>query len=79
MIPMQGMPPGAPPQDGPVTMYTQAAIQALHDSIAHEQDPNHKLILSKALQLVLGVQNDAHQAQAQSGPQQALGGQLGGQ
>lgn len=73
-----GPPQGGPPQ-GPVTMYTSAAIQALHDGIAHEDDPADKLALSKALQIVLAVQQkNASQQQPQGGPAQALGAQLGG-
>lgn len=68
-----------PPAHGPVTMYTSAAIQALHDSIAHENDPADKLALAKALQIVLAVQQKNSQQQPQGGgPAQALGAQLGG-
>jgi hypothetical protein len=68
---------GSSPQDGPVTMYTAAAAQALHDSIAHESNPQHKLLLSKALQIVLQVQHDASSQQAaQQGPGAAMAGRL---
>jgi hypothetical protein len=59
-------------------MYTQAAIQALHDGIAHEEDPEDKVALSKALQIVLQVQQKNAASQQQGGPQQALAGRLGG-
>jgi hypothetical protein len=62
-------------------MYTQAAIQALHDAIAHEPDPADKAVLGQCLQQILKVQAK-NSAQAQqggpSGPAQALGAQLGG-
>ena len=86
LIPMQGPPgPGGPPDgggapEGPVTMYTQAAIQALHDAIAHEPDPENKQIIATCLQQLLKVQakEAAAQQQSQGGPQQALAGRLGG-
>ena len=65
--PPQGGPDAGPPQDGPVSMYTQAAIQALHDAIAHEPDADDKLTLTKALQAVLQVQaKNAQQEQSNS-------------
>jgi hypothetical protein len=56
-----------------ISMFTHAAIQALHDAIAHEPDPQDKQTLGQALQLVLRVQaKNAQQAQQQqAGPQQA--------
>ncbi len=72
---------GGPPQAGqgpPVTMYTSAAIQALHDAIAHEPDPQDKQVLSQCLQNVLRIQAKNMQQQQASGPGQALAGQLGG-
>ena len=79
MGPPQG---GGTPPDGPVTMYTQAALQALHDAIAHEPDPADKQALAQALQLVLRVQaknmNQQQQGGGPGGPGQALAGQLGG-
>ena len=59
-------------------MYTQAAIQALHDAIAHEPDPADKQALGQALQLVLRIQAKNASQQQQGGPGQALAGQLGG-
>lgn len=38
------------------TVYTQAAAHALHAAIANEPEPDAKLTLSKALQIVLAVQ-----------------------
>lgn len=71
--------PTASAQDAPVTMYTQAAIQALHDAIAHEPDAADKQALGQALQLVLRIQakNTAQQQQT-PGAGQALAGQLAG-
>jgi hypothetical protein len=63
----------------PVTMYTQAAIQALHDAIAHEPDPADKQVLGQCLQNVLRIQAKNMQQQQQPGPGQALAGQLGQQ
>lgn len=68
---------GPPSGGGSVTMYTQAAAQALHDAIAHEQDADDKLALSKALQVVLQVQQK-NATQQQGGPAQALAGRMAG-
>jgi hypothetical protein len=72
--------PQASAQGGPpITMYTQAAIQALHDAIAHEPDPADKAVLGQCLQNILRIQaKNMQQQQQQSGPGQALQGQLGG-
>lgn len=80
MIPpgMAGPQDGPPPQDGPVTMYTQAAIQALHDAIAHEPDPEDKAVLAQCLQQILKVQAKNAASQQQSGPGQALAGRMAG-
>lgn len=78
---MIGAPTAAAQGGPPVTMYTQAAAQALHDAIAHEPDPADKQALSQCLQIVLKVQakNAAQQQQgAQGGAAQALASQMGG-
>jgi len=85
--PPQGGPDAGPPQDGPVTMYTQAAIQALHDAIAHEPDAADKAVLAQCLQQILKVQAKNAQADqgggggapqgAGAGPNAALAGRLG--
>jgi hypothetical protein len=82
MLPPQGG-DGGPPQGGgpPVTMYTQAAIQALHDAIANEPDAEDKQALSQALQIVLKIQaKNMREGQGGqgAGPGQALAGMLGG-
>jgi hypothetical protein len=72
MIPQGNGGNGAPP----VTMYTQAAIQALHDAIAHEPDAEDKAALAQCLQQILKVQakNAAQGGGAAQSPLQAAGG-----
>ena len=72
---MSVAPTAAAQQGPPVTMYTQAALQALHDAIAHEPDPQDKQALSQALQLVLRVQAKNMQQGQGGGPGQAQGPQ----
>ena len=72
--PPQGGPDAGPPQDGPVSMYTQAAIQALHDAIAHEPDAADKAVLGQCLTQILKVQaKNAAAQQGQAGPPQGAG------
>ena len=77
-------PQGAPPDAGQgqgtdPSMFLSAAIQALHDAVAHDPDPQAKDVISTCLSNLLALQNKKAQAQqGPSGPTQALQGQLGG-
>jgi hypothetical protein len=57
------------------TPYLQAAIQATHEAILHEQDPKHVQILSGCLQQMTRVQADL--MQPSQGAQSAVLQQLG--
>lgn len=56
-------------------------IQDLHTLIAHDQNPQHKVVYTQCLQALLKIQAEQHSAQtqaAQANPQMALMQALGG-
>lgn len=56
-------------------------IQDLHDLLAHDANPQHKVVYAQCLQALLKVQAGAHQAANQSqqaNPRSALLDQLSG-